>query len=194
MFFDPESGNNYVYHQEENNHENLWLYAFELNSSSNPLVSTSRLIFSRAVQAYDFFSANYLTVLSYDSQDKRADHEYGRSIVCQISLEHAVEKGLKRQLRITRSTKVEEKRWNDINVSIPTNIYFPGPIANPFIDHILPIEDFNPYKIEVSGARKVGSILATNKKTVLLLEMELETPENTAAREEDTPTYVSESE
>jgi hypothetical protein len=134
-----------------------------------------------------FSREKHLTILSYDGEDKRGDQESGRSIGCQISLSKVFEKGLGRHLRISKGTRVEDQRVNDVSLFIPTDVYIPGLVTTvPFIDYILPIEDFSPSRLIVCGARKVGSILGENKKTVLLLEVEMDTPENTTREEEST--------
>lgn len=57
------------------------------------------------------------------------------------------------------------------------DITLPGPIEHEQITQVLPVGNFHPTLMALSGPRRVGALLDTTKKVIQLLDMDSE-PEN----------------
>jgi len=65
-----------------------------------------------------------------------------------------------------------------VHIDVPMEISKPcTPVNSTYIDYALPLEGFTPFQLNVSGQRKVGALLAENRRTVLMLEMETDLSE-----------------
>lgn len=170
----------------------ILLFEVNLLDNKKPMLKSTILHISRNVQCFEIFSIDYMTLVSYDQEDKRSEREQdvGRTIVCQIPyvsiVSHAVEVDVS-SLRSKCGGKPTLP--HNTRVEVPLNMYKPGAALSPSsnIDYVLPIEGFAPRALTVSSARKVGSLLGEDRRTVLILEMDLSgetTLDDTAEDEE----------
>jgi len=179
MYLDTVSGKTYVFSGQDSDSDSR-IFLFEHDSIVNTISSTC-LKFSRPIHSCQFFGGptTYLSVLSYNPDDKRDSQvENGRVILCQVPLRLIPPKGpvvpFNNIVPVYANANTADTSTNmDILVDIPIDIFSPGPTTSTYIDQILPIDDFSPLKLAVSGPRKVGAILGVNKRTVLLLEMDM---------------------
>jgi hypothetical protein len=137
------------------------------------------LYFSRSIECFEIFSSNHMTVVSYDREDKRSEREQdmGRTIVCQVPFSSITCQATGVDISSLKSKCGSKPSLPYCaRVEIPLNVYKPcaSLSSTSNVDYILPIEGFAPNSLTVSGARKVGALLGDDKRTVLILEMELD--------------------
>jgi len=206
IVIDPASERTFVYHKEGlTNGNRVWLYQVDhlgstngdgTSSTSNPTVTAALLSFTQQVQAADFLDSSVLSVLCYAPQPQPTtrrrpshldeDEEYepfeipGNSSVCHIYIQEILENLPSRPLRLPKSTTVLSNKWTEVDIAVPTDVPGPGPIEHEHIAQILPIGSFHPTLMALSGARRVGAILDTTKKIIQLLDMDLESSENSS--------------
>ncbi|CAL8095775.1 unnamed protein product [Orchesella dallaii] len=140
-------------------------------------VKSVTLNFSRNIAAAELFSDSYITVVSHDTSKESQDSS--KTIICQVQYRNPLNKSPYIDLNLLKS-KCGGKSVvpPSAPVEVPTDISKPcAPFNNVHVDYALPIDGFSPLQLRVSGPRKVGSLLATNQRTVLLLEMETDLSE-----------------
>lgn len=150
----------------------------DFHDTKKMIVKSLMLNFSRNIIASKLFSENYITVVSYEPPKQPL--EAVRTTICQVQYRNLIGKAVSVDLIQLKSMKCGWKSSlpSSVLVDIPLDISKPCVPANiSHVDFALPIEGFTPFQLQVSGPRKVGALLADNRKTVLLIEMETDLSE-----------------
>lgn len=151
----------------------LLFFEVDFDNLSRINVKSMTLNFSRNICAAKVFFESYVTVVSYEESHSKDLQEPSRTILCHVQFRNLLNRVPSIELNQLKS-KCGGKSALPLGfqIDIPVDMQKACvPLNNPHIDYALPIEGFSPCQLEVSGPRKVGAVLADNRRTVILLEM-----------------------
>jgi hypothetical protein len=173
-------------------------YLFDFNFAENtPLVRSYSLNFSRKVICCDLFSDNYLSVVTVSESESKDEHSQG--IIFQLNLDKIDEGNVGVQVDLSKFLNGSKRTTQaiipaDVTIDIPSSADLSKSTLNhecPLVDSSARIDGLAPFKMAVSGARKLGAILSENKRTIALIDMEQDSGDN-SYEDEGTAEFSSE--
>jgi len=139
------------------------------------------LNFSHPIFSSVFFSLEHVSVLLYQPDSL----ETNLSMVCQIPLKCLNDVEVVQEFHYGNRLDDLKVVPPVLEIEAPLDIEKPAVSVGQYVDFVVPIKGFYPSEFKVSGPRRIGSVLNENRRSVLLVDLDMEASDDSCDDEDD---------